>query len=429
MVVTDHEQERVAGGVRRGARHDPRQVRPDPAWDVGHGLAAISDEAERVVVVRDLVRGEHTVARWRVPPEFAPKVLALVPHAAREHIGVVPEAAQELRHLRGMTEWVGHVRDARRASERSGDPQPLLEIADQRLTGDQEQVGEHVPGTDEQPIRADERLDPPAIAGADGQVVLERDRLAIEGERAEPRLALEQIEQVAEHRHQLGAEALEPLVPLAVPVGVRDDERAPGEQAQHPRDDRRGGKAPGDADDGAAERVERVMDADEDPRQPDRERQQERERPEAREALAERDGRAKGESRVAGRERIGGGLRDDRRERVGDREERARPPDDDLDGLGGGPGEDHPAEDRQHDPEPAPPAPCPPHHDAEQPPHQTLEVQIRDGDGHDRDERVARRDHRGVEVLIERQELVHQGLRTWRQMKSPTAATMSAATR
>src|SRR5258708_949503 len=69
-----------------------------------------------------------------------------------------------------------------------------------------------------------------------------------------------------------------------------------------------------------------------------------------------------------------------------------------------------------------------PHHDAEQPPLQPEEVQVRDDDRDDRDERIARRDDRGVEALVEREELIHQRRTRWRQRNRPTPATSTAAT-
>jgi len=168
------------------------------------------------------MRREHAVTRWRLPAELAPELLTLVANASREHIGLVPEAAQHLRELRRVAERVGDVRDARRAAERSRDPQPLLQVAHDRLARDEEQIGEDVPRADEQPVRAHERLDPRPIGRLDREMVLERDGLPVERERPEARLALEQIEERADHRHESSPEALEALVPLAIPVGVRN---------------------------------------------------------------------------------------------------------------------------------------------------------------------------------------------------------------
>ena len=63
----------------------------------------------------------------------------------------------------------------------------------------------------------------PAVFGADRQVVLDDDRLAVQQE-AERGVGLGQRQQVIPEIDQPGSERLEGRVPLAVPVGVGNDE-------------------------------------------------------------------------------------------------------------------------------------------------------------------------------------------------------------
>jgi hypothetical protein len=64
--------------------------------------------------------------------------------------------------------------------------------------------------------------------GANRQIVVDERDLTVERE-DEARIALEQIDRFVENLDELGAEGLERLVPLTVPVGVRD-ERDAGER-------------------------------------------------------------------------------------------------------------------------------------------------------------------------------------------------------
>src|SRR5437773_5230159 len=205
--------------------------------------------------------GADAVPRRRHPPELAPDGFALVSHTAREDIGVVAEGAEDLRKLRGMAERIGDVRDSRGAPELARTAQPFLKVPNDRLARNEEEVRENVPWADEQAIGFDERLDARDVGGTLLEIVLDRDGLSIEGERAEVRVALEDVEEAGDHRHEPRAVALEALVPLAVPVRVRDDERAPAESPAEQRDGA-GREEPGDdADRHAANHVVGVVHA------------------------------------------------------------------------------------------------------------------------------------------------------------------------
>src|SRR5712691_12642702 len=88
-----------------------------------------------------------------------------------------------------------------------------------------------MPRPDEETLCAHEGLDPRPVLGALLEMVLDRDGLSVEREGAEVPVALKDVEEPRDHRDESRAIAFEPLVPLAVPVRVRDHERAPAETA------------------------------------------------------------------------------------------------------------------------------------------------------------------------------------------------------
>src|SRR5438552_7539051 len=124
-----------------------------------------------------------------------------------------------------------------------------------------------MPRTDEQAICADERFDPGAVGRAFFEIVLDGDGLSVERERPKVGIAPEDVQEARHHREEPRAVSLEPLVPLAVPMRVRDHEGTPAKAPAHERDDARRENAEDDADDDAAEHIEGVMDPDDDPRE------------------------------------------------------------------------------------------------------------------------------------------------------------------
>src|SRR5438094_770994 len=99
-----------------------------------------------------------------------------------------------------------------------------------------------MPRPDEEPVGPDERFDSPEVSGAFLEIVLDRDGLSVEGERAKVGVALEDVQEARDHRNEAGAVSLEPLVPLAVPVRVRDHEGAPAEASPDAREHDRAGR-------------------------------------------------------------------------------------------------------------------------------------------------------------------------------------------
>jgi hypothetical protein len=135
--------------------------------------------------------------------------------------GVEPERAQDLRHLRDVAEHVGQVADAHRPAELVGAREPELEVAPDRLAGDEELVHQHLPRPDREPLRLDERAQPLLVLRPDLEVVVDRLELAVEREH-EPVVRLHQLEHLVDQPNELQAKALEGQVPLAVPVRVGD---------------------------------------------------------------------------------------------------------------------------------------------------------------------------------------------------------------
>ena len=138
VVVADHEEKHVPVRVGAQAIDDLRGLLPYPAAQHHGILARRTDQGQRIGVVVDKVRRAHAVARGRLPPKLASDGLTLVAHAAREDVGVVPERAEELRKLRRVAEGVGDIRDTRCTPKLAGAAEPLLEVADDRLAGNEE---------------------------------------------------------------------------------------------------------------------------------------------------------------------------------------------------------------------------------------------------------------------------------------------------
>ena len=125
-----------------------------------------------------------------------------------------------------MPEHVGEVPDGHRTPELGGAFEAELEVADDRLAGDEELVHEDIPGPHGEPAVRCEVTEATLGLGPDREVVVDHGHLPIEQEVGIGRVGLEPGEEVVEHLHQPQPERLERRVPLAIPVGVRDDRHA-----------------------------------------------------------------------------------------------------------------------------------------------------------------------------------------------------------
>ena len=146
---------------------------------------------------------------------------------AREEEGADAEAGEDLRQLRRMAEAVGQVAGAARLDpEAAADPAAEQEVADERLAADEDLVRQDVRRADLEAPGREQRPQPSLVLRPHLDVVLEHDRLPVERERREGRVALERVEHAVDDRAEPQPEELEGQVPLAVPVRVRDDEEA-----------------------------------------------------------------------------------------------------------------------------------------------------------------------------------------------------------
>ena len=186
----------------------------------------VPGEAREVVVVREhLARDDFR--RTGAPAEDDADVVDLVAHAAREEEGGDAEAGQDLRQLRRVAEAVGKVAGAARFDpEAPADPAAEQEVADERLAADEDLVGQDVRGADLEAPGLQQRSQAILVLRPHLDVVLEHDGLSVEREGREGAIALERVQDAVDDRTQAQPELLEGQVPLAVPVGVRDDEEA-----------------------------------------------------------------------------------------------------------------------------------------------------------------------------------------------------------
>jgi len=121
-----------------------------------------------------------------------------------------------------MAERVGTVENGRRftahAPNRSA---PRKQISHERLAARYELVRQHVPRACLQTPVAQERRQFRGTLGPHGQIILQHDRLTIEQEALARRGWM--IQQFVHQWNKPLAESFSNVIPLAIPVGVRDD--------------------------------------------------------------------------------------------------------------------------------------------------------------------------------------------------------------
>lgn len=207
--------EHRAGGALRPPGGEPGGQVGGPAGDQGR----VVHDAGRVAVPARQVLGADRGAVGGLPGE------RVGPHPVRhatEHAGVGEARTREdLRHLRDVAEHVGQVADRHGAAQLGAAGQPALQVADDVLPAAQELVQQDLPRAHGEAAGADQvdHLAPPLRA--DLQVVVDGGELPVECEPL-PLVARHPVEHLVEQGHQPQAEPLERLVPLAVPVGVRN---------------------------------------------------------------------------------------------------------------------------------------------------------------------------------------------------------------
>ena len=101
-----------------------------------------------------------------------------------------------------------------------GDAVAAQEVADVGLAAGEGFVGDDVPGADLQLALLDDALEVVEAVGADLEVVLEGEGVAVEEEVLVLGFGVEEFDELVEEADEADAEGLVGEVPLAVPVGV-----------------------------------------------------------------------------------------------------------------------------------------------------------------------------------------------------------------
>ena len=144
-------------------------------------------------------------------------------HAAPDDSMGEPRLAEDLRHLRDVAEHVGEIADVHDTPEGGAPDDAHLQVPEDRLTRGQELVHEDVPGPHADPPGRGQGPQPRFGLRPHFEVVVDHRHLAVQHEVGIAGVGLEEREQCVEHVHQIEPKLLVGLVPLAVPVRVRDD--------------------------------------------------------------------------------------------------------------------------------------------------------------------------------------------------------------
>ena len=226
MVRPRHHQDPI--GPRRERRHQPDRL------SKGGG--------QRVEILRGPDRPTHPVPEGHVLGEDPAPVGRLPPEGrpvdrrrdAPPHEGPFESPVPEdLRHLRDVPELVGQISGHRRRSELTPASRPPLEVPDERLTRDEEFVHLGEPRAHREPSVSDLSLHVGPPLRPHREVVIDHRRLPIQVEVPEVRVLVQDVQQLVHHVDESLEEALVRLVPLAIPVGVRNHEDAGRGHAGH----------------------------------------------------------------------------------------------------------------------------------------------------------------------------------------------------
>src|SRR3989337_1951131 len=162
-------------------------------------------EAGSVVVAVAQIGCEHAAAVGSLPPHFA----GLVGQPAPEGGRLDSESVQDLGKLPDVSQGIWHIPDGHAASEPPRDMAAPQQVADERLRAHQELIREHVPGADEKSPLSHPAHQFRFAVRADLEVVLQENRLPVEGEMREAWIALEDVEEEIDQVDELQAERLE----------------------------------------------------------------------------------------------------------------------------------------------------------------------------------------------------------------------------
>src|SRR5262249_38515132 len=156
----------------------------------------------------------------RLPPEAVRGYI--LANSTPQDRGFEAEAGQYLRQLRDMAKLIGQITNLERWPEAPRGFEPDFKIANERFPAHQEAVGQHVPRSNLNLSRADQRSEPRGHRRTDFQVIVENDGLTVEmKERDFARL--DQRNHPIRHRDQSRAHLLVGLIPLAIPMGMNNE--------------------------------------------------------------------------------------------------------------------------------------------------------------------------------------------------------------
>src|SRR5256714_5409313 len=196
----------VVGAVRKDdlLLAGAAQELAEPLDDRVHALlgVVVPGEPRKVVVVREHLARDH-LRRAGAPAEDDAEVVDLVAHPAREEKGAEAEAGENLGQLGRVAETVGEVAGAAGLdAEAAADAAAEQEIADERLPADEDLVGQDVRRPDLEAPGLEQRLQASLVLRPHLDVVLEHDRLTVERERGERRVAFERVHNTVYNRSE-----------------------------------------------------------------------------------------------------------------------------------------------------------------------------------------------------------------------------------
>ena len=215
-----------------GAVHD-QEVVDDESLDlvevVGHPLhqcLGVVGEHSPVAVADGQVFGPHDGPVGRLPeePGLGDGRRHPPPHDCVRETG----HSKDLGHLGDVAEHIGQVADVHGAAEGRTAEKAHLQVADDGLARGQEFVHQDVPRTHADPAGRGQRTQPRFDLRPYLEVVVDHGHLPVEHEVGVAVVGFEKGHQRIEHVDQIEAELLVRLVPLAVPMGVGNDNDSSG---------------------------------------------------------------------------------------------------------------------------------------------------------------------------------------------------------
>ena len=229
QAVSQYGQIRI-GGVVIGTHRDrdvargrpPGELRSDGCPGLAQALAVRGKRGPDFVAVGREMPDEQIPAVRAAPAIHIARLPRLAAESAPERGGLEAELARERREDGRVTKRVRRIEDFEPPAPARGVRRAIQQVPDEGLSGGDELVRQHVPGAELQPATLGQGPEGRFAVGADREVVFHQHRLPVEQKGTVARIPLEQGQQVVEGRHQTRREGRAWEIPLAVPVGMRD---------------------------------------------------------------------------------------------------------------------------------------------------------------------------------------------------------------